>query len=91
MNNILLIILVFFLHSCHNSNAKPLELKQLNERITRLEQKMDSLTRGPNTGSEGMNNMSPTWQSDHCAAITKKGTPCRRKAGSNGYCWQHER
>ena len=24
-----------------------------------------------------------------CNAITKKGTRCSRKAGSNGYCWQH--
>ncbi|WP_225975318.1 DUF5763 domain-containing protein [Panacibacter ginsenosidivorans] len=24
-----------------------------------------------------------------CKAITKKGTRCTRKAGRNGYCWQH--
>src|SRR5881398_2460321 len=24
-----------------------------------------------------------------CKAITKKGTRCSRKAGDNGYCWQH--
>ncbi|MGC4035111.1 MAG: DUF5763 domain-containing protein [Chitinophagaceae bacterium] len=27
--------------------------------------------------------------STQCKAITKKGTRCSRKAGSNGYCWQH--
>jgi len=24
-----------------------------------------------------------------CAATTKKGTRCSRRASSNGYCWQH--
>jgi len=24
-----------------------------------------------------------------CRGVTKKGTPCKRKAGDNGYCWQH--
>jgi hypothetical protein len=28
-------------------------------------------------------------QSVFCQAITKKGTRCKRKAKSNGYCWQH--
>jgi hypothetical protein len=27
--------------------------------------------------------------SNHCLAITKKGTQCKRKAKTNGYCWQH--
>lgn len=91
MRYILLIILVFLLYSCHTPNTKAHELKQLNERITRLEQKVDSLTRGPNTAPEGMNNLNPILQSDHCAAITNKGTPCKRKAKSNGYCWQHKK
>lgn len=26
-----------------------------------------------------------------CAALTKKGSQCSRKAGSNGYCWQHNK
>jgi hypothetical protein len=26
---------------------------------------------------------------DRCQAITKKGLQCKRKAKSNGYCWQH--
>ena len=25
-----------------------------------------------------------------CAAVTKKGTQCSRKAVSSGYCWQHK-
>lgn len=24
-----------------------------------------------------------------CEGLTKKGTPCKKAAGSNGYCWQH--
>jgi hypothetical protein len=27
--------------------------------------------------------------STQCKAITKKGTRCKRAAGSGGYCWQH--
>lgn len=25
-----------------------------------------------------------------CQGMTRKGTQCSRKAGANGYCWQHE-
>jgi hypothetical protein len=31
----------------------------------------------------------PAPVSTQCKAITKKGTQCTRKAGDNGYCWQH--
>lgn len=24
-----------------------------------------------------------------CKALTKKGSRCKRRGGSNGYCWQH--
>jgi Family of unknown function (DUF5763) len=30
-----------------------------------------------------------TYSDYQCAAITKKGTRCKRTARSNGYCWQH--
>ncbi|WP_394367092.1 DUF5763 domain-containing protein [Pseudobacter ginsenosidimutans] len=52
---------------------------------------MDSLTQATNTSPGGINNMGALWQTNYCAAMTKKGTPCRRKAKSNGYCWQHGR
>lgn len=28
---------------------------------------------------------------DQCKATTKKGTRCKRKATSTGYCWQHNK
>lgn len=91
MRNILLVILVSLLYSCHNINTNAHELKQLNERITHLEKRMDSLTQATNTSPGGINNMRALWQTNHCAAITKKGTQCKRKSKSNGYCWQHGR
>jgi hypothetical protein len=51
---------------------------------------MDSLTQ-PANYAPGVNNLGDTWQTSHCSAITKKGTPCKRKATSNGYCWQHRK
>ena len=84
------IIFLFFLpiiiDGCRNPTK---DTHQLNERITRLEQRLDSLTHTTNTDSGGINNMGTIWQTNRCAAITKKGTPCRRKPKSNGYCWQH--
>lgn len=89
MRNILLIIIVSLLYSCDDPNAKVTESKQLNERITRLEQKMDSLTHTSNTEVEGYYNKSTVSENGHCQGITKKGTQCKRKAKTNGYCWQH--
>lgn len=89
MRNILLLILVSLLYSCHHVNTNAQELKQMNERITRLENKLDSLTHATNTSPGSIKNMGAIWQTNHCAAITKKGTQCKRKAKSNGYCWQH--
>ena len=31
----------------------------------------------------------PASVTTQCKAITKKGTRCKRNAGSGGYCWQH--
>ncbi len=83
MRNIFLIILVSLLYSCYDSNTKVQELKELNDRVRYLEQKMDSLTHIKSTG------MGIIGLTSRCAGITKKGTSCRSKAKSNGYCWQH--
>lgn len=72
-------------------------MDQLKQRITRLEQKMDSLINGGNINLIGSNNnnsnnvISPgtVRQVSRCQAITKKGTQCKRTAKNNGYCWQH--
>lgn len=31
----------------------------------------------------------PKVTSSRCRGITKAGKRCKRKAGANGYCWQH--
>ncbi|MBL0881812.1 MAG: hypothetical protein IBJ16_00450 [Chitinophagaceae bacterium] len=89
MRKILLIIIVTLLCSCDDPNGKTTELKQLNERITRLEQKIDSLTHTSNIEADGYINKSGFKGNDHCRGITKKGAQCKRKAKPNGYCWQH--
>lgn len=91
MRNILLIILVSLLYSCHDLDTDAHGLKQLNERITRIEEKLDSLTHVTNTSHGDIDNRGTIGQINHCAAITKKGSQCKRKAKNNGYCWQHGR
>ncbi len=89
MRKILLIIIVILLYSCDDSNGKDPDLKQLNERVTHLEQKIDSLTGAANTNEDRYINKSNIRENNHCQGITKKGTRCKRKAKANGYCWQH--
>lgn len=91
MRTILLFILVSLLHSCNDLNTNAHELEQLNERINRIEKKVDSLTHATNTSPVGIDNMGTIRQTNYCAAITRKGSQCKRKAKSNGYCWQHGR
>lgn len=90
MRNLLLIIVVSFLYSCQLHTKTP-EVKQLEERITRLEQMVDSITKVSNATTDSLQRMGATLSPNYCAALTKKGTPCKRKAGSNGYCWQHKK
>jgi Family of unknown function (DUF5763) len=97
MRKTYLICLSLLLFSCFNNDKETGKIDQLNQRITRLEQRIDSLISGKNANSIGLNNFtSPNTnsysvprQSNHCQAITKKGKQCSRKAKNNSYCWQH--
>lgn len=77
MKTLLIICLSTLLSSCYSQDAKK---EQPNQRVTLLEQRMDSLT---NRGN------STPWLSDQCKAITKRGKACKRKGKYKGYCWQH--
>lgn len=91
------ICLPLLLLSCFNKGKTTGEMDQLNQRITSLEQRIDSLISSRNINSVGLNNMNNSGissynispQSVRCLAMTKKGTQCKRKAKNNGYCWQH--
>jgi hypothetical protein len=86
------------LTSCFNSNTNANEINQLNLRITRLEQRIDSLISIRHSTSIESNNIYNSYPAPYasvkrmnrCQAITKKGTQCKRNAKSRGYCWQHE-
>jgi hypothetical protein len=94
MRKIYLICLSLLLFSCFNNDRETGEMDQLNQRITRLEQRIDSLIK--NANSIKLNNMNslntPSYNTtlrnfNRCQAITKKGTQCSRKAKNNSYCW----
>lgn len=93
MKQILGILPTLLFISCFNNR----EVDQLNQRITRLEQRLDSLINKTDKyssgiyGTENLNgsNASFYFQFARCQKITKKGKQCRRKAKANGYCWQH--
>jgi len=81
MTKIFTICILLLFGSCFNTDSSTNETKLMNKRITRLEQRIDSLIGHGNTNSTESNN--------RCQAITKKGTQCKRKARNKGYCWQH--
>lgn len=89
--------LLLLLASCFNDNSSNPKTEQLNQRITRLEQRIDSLISGRNTNSTGLNNTNPSdsvsygavREPGQCRAITKKGTQCKRRTKNKSYCWQH--
>ncbi len=97
MRTISAICLSLLLFSCVDHSRETGEINQLNQRIIRLEQRLDSLINDRNPYSIGSKNMkSPNTasynappESGRCQAMTKKGTQCKRKSKSNGYCWQH--
>ncbi|HEX7903852.1 MAG TPA: DUF5763 domain-containing protein [Chitinophagaceae bacterium] len=97
MRKIFTICILLLLVSCFNTGTQKTEL--LNQRITRLEQRIDSLINGGNINLIGSDNNSSNnsvstgtvRQTNRCQAITKKGTQCKRAAEDNGYCWQHGR
>ena len=74
-------------------------MEQVIQRLTRIEQRIDSLTNAKDANSIGANNKGidnsvsygTVRETSQCRAITKKGTRCKRTSRNNGYCWQHER
>lgn len=80
------IFLSLLFSSCYTTDR---ETNQLNQRITRLEQRIDSLINTKNENSGGSINMNTIGENDRCQAMTKNRTQCKRKAKRNGYCWQH--
>ena len=84
--------------ACSNNDKTNNEAQLLNQRILRLEQKIDSLISDMHTNSIVSNNKSgdsslsssTSLLTNRCQAITKKGTQCKRKVKNYGYCWQHE-
>lgn len=95
MKLIIAICLSLLLYSC--SGREKGEANQLRERVRRLEKTIDSIIHSNTVTTK--NSISPDQNKSRsystpvsvgrCQAITKKGTPCKRKARSNGYCWQH--
>lgn len=88
MKTILITSFSILLLSCYSQDSK---IKQLNERIAILEQRIDSLTNGANSYSTSGSIASDgfAWTNNQCKAVTKRGKACKRKAKYNGYCWQH--
>jgi hypothetical protein len=96
---IYIICLSLLLFSCINKDSEAVQMGQLKQRISILEQRIDSLINRRKANSNGLNNsnnsnLSPSSystfrESGRCLAITKKGTQCKRKAKNNSYCWQH--
>ncbi|MFZ6024055.1 MAG: DUF5763 domain-containing protein [Bacteroidota bacterium] len=72
--------------SCDQTGRKT---DELNRRVTRLEQRMDSLTNTKTGISGDYTNKGTITENSRCRGITKKRTQCKRKAKTNGYCWQH--
>lgn len=95
MKMILSCCLAILLVSCLNTSRNNLQTAELNQRITLLEKRIDSLIRSTNsasirittTGNSGIA-YGTTRKTNRCLAITKKGTQCKRSA-KNNYCWQH--
>lgn len=86
MKNLCAILLCFLCCSCSDTDSKT---NELNQRITRLEQRMDSLTNTKKEDAGGYINQGASSANDRCQGITKNGAQCKRKAKTNGYCWQH--
>lgn len=80
------LFLSLLLCSCDTTDSGT---NELNQRVTRLEQRMDSLTNTKHENAGGYIKQRATSRNDRCQGITKKGTQCKRKAKMNGYCWQH--
>lgn len=99
MKQICGLYIIMLFSSCINKGNDKID--QLNQRIDILEQRLDSLN-NPDRSSKPIhlfdekyldnhNSVSPGFsdKSLRCQAITKKGTRCKRTAGSGKFCWQH--
>lgn len=86
MKTLLLISFYTLLSSCYTRDSNT---EKLIQRITVLEQRVDSLTNGGNFNPHNTNPIYFSWLSDQCKAITKRGKACKRKGKYKGYCWQH--
>ncbi len=80
------ILLFIICCSCTDTDSKT---NELNQRVTRLERRVDSLTHTKTAISGDQANTGTITENGRCQGITKKGAQCKRKAKSNGYCWQH--
>ena len=88
MKTIAFMWLSLLLFSCAGINRET-EINQLKQRITLLEQRIDSLISSRNGHDMNGGTFSYYTGSGLCQAITKKGNHCRRKARNNNHCWQH--
>jgi outer membrane murein-binding lipoprotein Lpp len=82
------ILLCIICSSCTDTDSKT---NELNQRVTHLEQRVDSLTNTKTEISGDYTNKGTNNENGRCKGITKKGAQCKRKAKNNGYCWQHGR
>lgn len=86
------IIVALLISSCLDS---PATSNGQNERMKRLEERLDSLQQqqpAPMPIRSDMDQISPdhvVQTSQRCTAMTKKGAQCKRMARSGGRCWQH--
>lgn len=85
MKTIFTLTLCLWLLSCSTTNPE----ERFDQRITRLEQRLDSLTGTNSAYPNGSYSLDPDWKNNRCQAITKRGKQCKRKAKYKGYCWQH--
>jgi hypothetical protein len=95
MRKILTICIIFQLVACRDEHSGSSETELLKLRITRLEQRIDSLinpSKGVNATSFDSLHQKNSFidVSVRCKAIAKNGAQCKRKAKTNGYCWQHQ-
>jgi hypothetical protein len=99
------LFILFLLFATTTCNPNTEEIDELNWRIVKLENRIDSLTLAlttpqrpqskPNSIQEkttiykSSDTKQQSWYSSQCMATTRKGYRCSRKARSGGYCWQH--
>lgn len=87
--------LSLFFISCSDNYKNEIRAERLDQRVNRLEQQVNALTDGRSGTSAKARNGKSAYGSDMpgkgstCQAITQKGIPCKRKAKSNHFCWQH--